>query len=269
MKPFLTTLTCILFFSISSAQVIIDFEDAIVGSTSFMAGGAEWTLTGDFLISEFENFSCSGLTGLNKYVDSGYLNGGSEGIVGSIATVSTDVTFQIATSTSQCIWIGRSDGELLSSATIKFTGFKPDNTTIEESFELTTTSYTELLAVDFSEAIWNGVNLSSLQLEIAATEDETNYIAIDNLTLDVINLPTTITSIDQTNIQLFPNPTTGFLSLQNVSADQLEVYDNLGRLIMHSPNPENSINISQLPTGIYSVRIYKGAQVFVAKVLKN
>jgi hypothetical protein len=269
MKPFLTTLTCILFFSISNAQVIIDFENATAGNTTFMAAGAEWTLTGDFLISEFENFSCSGLTGLNKYVDSGYLNGGSEGIVGSIATVSTDVTFQIATSTSQCVWIGRADGELLSSATIKFTGFKPDNTTIEESFELTTTSYTDLLAVNFSEAIWNGVNLSSLQLEIAATADETNYIAIDNLTLGTINLPTTITPIDQTNIQLFPNPTTDLISLQNINADQLEVYDSLGRLVMHSINPGNSINISKLQAGIYSLRIREGKQVFVAKVLKN
>ena len=269
MKPFLTILTCILFFSISNAQIIIDFEDTTVGNTTFMAAEAEWEMTGDFLISEFENFSCSGIVGFNKYVDSGYLNGGSEGVVGSIATVSSEVTFQIATSTSQCVWIGRSDGEFISSATIKFTGFKPDNSTIEESFELESTNYTDLLAVSFSEAIWNGVNLSSLQVEIAATADETNYIAIDNLTLDAINLPTTVQSIDQTNIQLFPNPTTGLISLHNISADKLEVYDHLGRLMMHSINLGNSIDISKLPAGIYSVRIHEGTQVFVAKILKN
>lgn len=270
MKNVIFTLSIFTFFtSALMAQIVVDFEDATVGDTSFMAGGVEWKLTEDFLISEFENFSCSMTSDLNRYIDSGYEDGGSEEIVGSIAPIAPDVTFQMATSASQCIWIGNADGEFTSTGTIKFTGFKPDNTTVEESFEVTTTSLSNLVSVDLTEATWNAVDLAVLQVEITDTQDSTDYVAIDNLTFETITLPTSIQSIDETDIKLFPNPTTGMFSLQNVEADQVSIFNHLGQEIRTEMNPGNSINITNLPLGIYFLKIREKDQLYIAKVFKE
>ncbi|MEN0002498.1 MAG: T9SS type A sorting domain-containing protein [Bacteroidota bacterium] len=270
MRNIIFTLTMsVLLTSSLNAQIIADFENASPDATTFMTGAVEWQITGDFLISEFEDFSCTGLLGTNRYIDSGYLNGGSEGIVGSIAPTDAAVSFQMATSTSQCVWLGSADGQFISTGTIKFTGQKTDDTTVEESFELTTTSYNDLVAVDFSASIWSAVDLSSLQVEITGTQDSTNYVAIDNLTFDAITVPTSIQEVDALAIKLFPNPTSGRITMQHIDASQIEVYDRLGQLVLHTFDAKNSINLESLPAGVYIVKIREAEQLFVEKVVKR
>ena len=60
MKKTLQILLLSLIANLINAQITVDFEDTVLGDTSFMAGGVEWKMTGDFIISEFENFSCVG-----------------------------------------------------------------------------------------------------------------------------------------------------------------------------------------------------------------
>jgi hypothetical protein len=68
---------------------------------------------------------------------------------------------------------------------------------------------------------------------------------------------TDITSVDnivqQESIVLYPNPVKEVLYI-NMEADELIIYNILGKQMIRTQNAE-SVNISQLPTGIYTVQV--------------
>ena len=179
-----------------NAQIIADFENTTAGSTSFMAGGETFSLTGDLMTNEFDNFSCDDFTGKNKYIDSGYKNGGTSGVLGTITPMGAGVIFRLSTSASQCGWPGQEDGEQLSTGTIRFKGTKTDGSTIQEDFEITAPDFHNLVSFTFSQSIWGEVDLVSLQLEIVGTQDATDYFALDNLAFEKIGEATIFWSED-------------------------------------------------------------------------
>ncbi|WGD34044.1 T9SS type A sorting domain-containing protein [Olleya sp. YS] len=170
------------FFMISAtlnAQIMTeDFENELLGGTSFSINNLNFTTTGDLIISEFNGFSCDGASGLNRYLDSGYLDGASSGVIGSI--VAPDgYTFQLASvADTQCGWTGTNDGDNYSTGTIRFTGKTIYNYTISEEFTITSTSNTNFETFSYDYFIWDGMELISLELEIINGMD---YWAMDNL----------------------------------------------------------------------------------------
>lgn len=88
--------------------------------------------------------------------------------------------------------------------------------------------------------------------------------------LEVANLsPSAVTEISGTDIQVFPNPTSGMVQLINVNADQIQVFDNVGRLVLQVEQPGNSISIENAPAGMYFLKIKEGEQVYSARVVKE
>lgn len=79
----------------------------------------------------------------------------------------------------------------------------------------------------------------------------------------------TITNIALTNIEISPNPTTGWVDIRNVTPDMVQVYDATGKLVQVDQQPGNRINISQLPVGIYSLNILKGDAIYSTRVVKQ
>lgn len=84
-----------------------------------------------------------------------------------------------------------------------------------------------------------------------------------------LNPVSAVTNIEQTDIEIFPNPTYGELQLSNVNADQVQVFDNMGRLVFSQEQPGSSIDISQVPAGFYFLKINEGEQVYSARVVKE
>ncbi len=78
-----------------------------------------------------------------------------------------------------------------------------------------------------------------------------------------------VTNIEETGIQLFPNPTTGEIQLRNVQADAVQVHDNMGRLVLTRENPGTSIDISSAPAGVYFLKIMEAGKVYSARVVKE
>jgi hypothetical protein len=77
-------------------------------------------------------------------------------------------------------------------------------------------------------------------------------------------------------IVLYPNPTTGQLRIENGEwrIENVEIFDILGRTVVAYPcgcpeNTEITLYISNLPTGMYFVRIQTERGVVVRKVLKR
>ena len=85
-------------------------------------------------------------------------------------------------------------------------------------------------------------------------------------------------SVSETNVQVrpyayYPNPTQDELHLQyspDVTPKQIELYDLQGRLVKTQRNGLESLNMSDLPSGTYTIRvIMKDGKVFSDKVVKE
>ncbi|MCB9317322.1 MAG: T9SS type A sorting domain-containing protein [Lewinellaceae bacterium] len=88
--------------------------------------------------------------------------------------------------------------------------------------------------------------------------------------LEVTNLtPSAVTEIGKTGIRLFPNPTTGLVSISNLNAERVEVFDYTGRLFLQVQQPGNSIDLSTVPAGIYLLKLYAGDAAYSARLVKE
>ncbi|WP_298339371.1 aryl-sulfate sulfotransferase [uncultured Algibacter sp.] len=68
---------------------------------------------------------------------------------------------------------------------------------------------------------------------------------------------------------IFPNPTSNILNIQiNKKIKKLEVYSTLGEILIKNYN-ENRINLSQLPNGLYIIKIFTDNSSFSQKILKH
>ena len=69
---------------------------------------------------------------------------------------------------------------------------------------------------------------------------------------------------------LYPNPTTGILSLYRDNIDvpvYIKVMDSSGKILIESN--ESTVDISQYPQGLYFVESYLGGKVSIHKVIKE
>ncbi len=97
-----------------------------------------------------------------------------------------------------------------------------------------------------------------------------NYSAEGEFCVEVTNLtPSSVTPIEKTEINIHPNPTASLVYLENVVAEQVDVLDNTGRLVRSQQQAGNTVNLSDLPAGVYLLRISTRDAVYSAKVMKQ
>lgn len=53
----------------------------------------------------------------------------------------------------------------------------------------------------------------------------------------------------------------------NVSIDKVEIHNSLGKLVLVSSIPNDSINIKNLSKGIYSITVFQGDKKSVKKMI--
>ncbi len=120
-------------------------------------------------------------------------------------------------------------------------------------------------------------NLFNVSFEIATEVGVTYRMLMDGYggaegqySIEVTKLGTNAaTEIGKTDIQVFPNPTMGQVQFLNVDADQVQVFDNMGRLVMQVERPGNSISIENAPAGMYFLKITEGERAYSARVVKE
>lgn len=73
------------------------------------------------------------------------------------------------------------------------------------------------------------------------------------------------------NINVFPNPSTNYLNIgiENNKIEAVEIIDVNGRQLNNHSMNQNSIDVSNLPTGIYLLRIHAEKEVYVQKFVKK
>ncbi len=346
------------FISVGLLAQTEDFETETVNNKTFTLGSDVFNVSGDLAINSDTDFSCDGSTGSNLFLGTGYLNGLSSGVFGSISIANSSRVFQVSTTTAQCGWPGINDGFNGTTGTIRFIGIKPDNTTVTEDFTLTSVDRTLFVPFTFSPGIWSGVDLKEIQLQIISGMD---HWAMDNFVLSAINpLPVELTSFEgnmiadrivldwttaselnnkgfeveysddlenweqigfvqghmttleahdytfvapvpkvkhnyyrlkqvdfdgqfeyteiitvlfdaQLDIGVYPNPTKGKFSITGIDSEEtlVEVIDSYGKVIREKMVLNDKIDLTELPKGIYYVRVHAFDEVVTKRLVKN
>jgi hypothetical protein len=123
--------------------------------------------------------------------------------------------------------------------------------------------------------------------DFTATATETRYFALGgqgtvsstsqiNCRFDDINVakvtPLGIkTLVNNADLSMYPNPTTGVLNITTTAKATVEIYNMMGQNVATKEitTGANTIDISNLSNGVYSVQITQNNAVTVGKVIKT
>ena len=92
--------------------------------------------------------------------------------------------------------------------------------------------------------------------------DSTTYLYV------IVTQTGTDDIIESANLQIYPNPTTGFVNIVGSDVIRVEVLDAVGRMVMIVEN-SNTIDMSSLSTGAYMLRISLPKGIALRKVVKK
>jgi hypothetical protein len=86
-------------------------------------------------------------------------------------------------------------------------------------------------------------------------------------------LPSSISSLSQSDISIYPNPTSDFVffkSDRHFQSLQVAIVDNSGKIILSQTVNHNQVDISRLTKGIYSLMLYENEKLLgVEQIVKN
>lgn len=109
------------------------------------------------------------------------------------------------------------------------------------------------------------VNSSSYVLENASEIGELAYLLRSGETVS-----STSTAPGLRELKVFPNPTGGNILLSDINPNRVDVLNNAGVLMFSQVNNSREIDLSNLPTGLYYLRVFsEGNPVRTARVIKN
>lgn len=110
----------------------------------------------------------------------------------------------------------------------------------------------KMYSADTAQIISNG--FQSLNI-ISGTSNIINMLPYSVIVVDfllnssIIDIPT-----NETNIELFPNPTDNSLKLKNIDANTIyEIYNSKGQLVIENLYNGNSVDVSNLEAGAYMI----------------
>lgn len=120
------------------------------------------------------------------------------------------------------------------------------------------------------------INVSTDQhVDVEFLDEDTGYSGgfsllstIDGVFVYSDNVLSTLDNIANQGFSIYPNPTNNNINiLSNSTVEKAIIYDLNGRLI--SEYQVNTINISQLETGTYFLKIYIDGKTYVQKIMKK
>ena len=134
----------------------------------------------------------------------------------------------------------------------------------------------------FSNGSMNKYNLSiplteSFQVEGIAYRDGTNYYlsaeknTLGNASLYSLTSNTLgVEDVRLVQVQLYPNPGRESLMIDGTTdLTKIEIYDYLGKKVFEASEMNNEVDISQLPSGVYVVKLYGNNGSDSRKIIKQ
>ncbi len=86
----------------------------------------------------------------------------------------------------------------------------------------------------------------------------------------MVDAVTSVKDVRYNSVVIYPNPPRDMIYLKNVRSGNLSIYDVSGRMVFNQKITSDApVNISQLGSGIYYVRVAAGNQVYTQKLVKE
>ncbi len=136
--------------------------------------------------------------------------------------------------------------------TISLTNFTLDTTSVYQYFEFNleqTNHQPDSIEIIFTNAE-NNYSCTGLTINVC------NFLYLDNIELSFTTGIISLNDLSDNLITSYPNPATEYINF-DIDKDEfhVEVYDMTGELLLIDKNNKR-LNVSELPTGLYFVRIY-------------
>jgi len=125
-----------------------------------------------------------------------------------------------------------------------------------------------LLGEDLAVSIDGMVMINSSTVTLPDLESDNGVVHVINM---VLLPPTSILELSDLNISVFPNPTADFIQINSNSQIQnFEIFDLNGSLIFSQSQVQNDrIDLSDLASGLYEIRVLVDGSIGTAKLLKK
>lgn len=164
-----------------AATTTENFETETAGNTTFSESGISFSITGDLVISVSEGLGCCPS---NRYIDTGWEDGGTSGSAGKIQITTDGKAFNVLELDT---WTSANDGSDYAVGDVTFTGTLVGGGTASETIEVNPTGNegTDYEHLNFSETNLDGARLSELEIIL---DGSLNYIAIDNFKFNDISI---------------------------------------------------------------------------------
>ena len=110
--------------------------------------------------------------------------------------------------------------------------------------------------------------------QIWAIADETSPSTVQNQNFMIPGILNTtgVEDVQKRSFNIFPNPVENRITIStenNESIDVINIYNQLGQQVLQENNIENTIDVSNLPKGIYLIELISGNSTFRKKMIKN
>lgn len=135
----------------------------------------------------------------------------------------------------------------------------PSNTGKKSASALYTTflGLTSLSCIQVDDENYSNANWSNIKESTTAYSNTCKSLGIDKS--------------EFSQVILYPNPTKGEISISNIALDKATVYNSLGQLVksftLNNANTNNTIDLSDLPRGVYYVYLINGDAASAKKVI--
>ena len=82
------------------------------------------------------------------------------------------------------------------------------------------------------------------------------------------NTGLSVDEVFSSKFKMVPNPASDYISIiTNEAVDDVQIYNVLGRLVLRESGPIDSINVSNLDSGMYFLNIYSGSKTVTTKIV--
>lgn len=125
--------------------------------------------------------------------------------------------------------------------------------------------------------VWSGSNinldsagLSGMTIRLAFRNNSTNQylLSLDNIHV-IIDIPLDVTSFDEQEIRVYPNPTTNLIAIQsNADIYQMNLFDLQGKQLLSATN-SRTMHTHQVTTGHYILEVHTSKGIIRKTVVKK
>ena len=122
------------------------------------------------------------------------------------------------------------------------------------------------------DAAWSYDNLflvaSTQHMSASDINDRASYNAVQIKLSDLAACASSVSELENNDINIYPNPTTGILNIKTENSSSIEIINSIGQIVVTIENPSNmeTVNISNLENGTYIVKIIFDNEIAIKKV---